>query len=66
MKKIKETLSSRKFIVTLAGVITVIANDYFQLGLNQETVLSVVSMVVGYVLGQGYVDGKKALKGEGK
>jgi hypothetical protein len=58
----KEKLTSRKFLVTLAGVVTVIANDYFELGLNQETVFSVVSMVVGYVVGQGVIDAKKAVK----
>ncbi|WP_419955950.1 hypothetical protein ACN6MT_11415 [Neobacillus niacini] len=66
MDKLKAKLSSRKFLVTLAGVITVIANDYFQLGLNGETVFAVVSMVASYVLGQGYVDGKKVLKGDGQ
>jgi hypothetical protein len=64
MKKLKETLSSRKFLFTVAGVVTVVANDYFNLGLDRETVFAVTTSVVGYVLGQGYVDGKKALKGE--
>jgi hypothetical protein len=57
-------LASRKFIVTVAGVITVVANDYFQLGLEKETVVSVVSLIASYILGQGYVDGKKAVRGE--
>lgn len=64
MKKLKETLSSRKFLITVAGVITVIANDYFNLGLNGESVFAVVSMVASYVIGQGYVDGQKVIKGE--
>ena len=59
----KEKLGSRKFLVTLAGVIVVIGNDYFNLHLNNETVFSIVTMVASYVIGQGYVDGKKV---EGK
>lgn len=55
----KKKLGSRKFLVTLAGVLTVIANDYFDLGLDKDTVFGVVSMVAAYVLGQGYVDAKK-------
>jgi hypothetical protein len=60
----KKKLSSRKFLVTVAGVITVVANDYFNLGLEKETVVSVVTLVASYIVGQGYVDGKKAVKGE--
>jgi hypothetical protein len=58
MRKLKEKLSSRKLLVTVAGVVTVIANDYFGLGLNGESVFAIVSMAASYVLGQGYVDGK--------
>lgn len=55
----KKKLSSRKFLVTLAGVLTVVFNDYFGFGLNGDTVFALVSMIAAYVLGQGYVDGKK-------
>jgi hypothetical protein len=60
----KQKLTSRKFLVTLAGVITVITNDYFELGLNNESVFALVSMVASYVIGQGYVDGKKVVRGD--
>jgi len=62
----REKLSSRKFLVTVAGIITVIGNDYFELGLSKESVFSVVSVIAAYVLGEGYADGKRALKGEDK
>ncbi|SMQ76003.1 hypothetical protein SAMN05444673_2608 [Bacillus sp. OV166] len=62
----KKKLSSRKFLVTIAGVITVVANDYFNLKLDNNTVLSLVSLVAAYVLGQAHVDAKNAHKGEGK
>lgn len=55
-------LASRKLLITLAGVITVIGNDYFGLKLSNDTVFGVVSMIAAYVLGQGYVDGKKEVK----
>lgn len=64
MNTFKEKLSSRKFLVTFAGIITVISNNYFDLKLSQDTVFGVVSMIAAYVLGQGYADGKKAEKGE--
>mgnify|MGYP003574951573 CR=1 FL=1 len=57
-----EKLKSRKFLTTVAGVITVIANDMFDLGLDGETILALVTLVAGYVVGQGYVDGKKVQK----
>jgi hypothetical protein len=53
---------SRKFLTTVAGVITVIANDLFELGLDGDTILALVTLVAGYVVGQGYVDGKKVDK----
>jgi hypothetical protein len=56
---VKAKLGSRKFLVTLAGVVTVIANDYFNLKLDNDTVLAVVSMVAAYVLGQAHVDAQK-------
>lgn len=65
MDTLKEKLGSRKFLVTIAGVITVVANDYFKLGLDKDTVFSMVSMIAAYVLGQAHVDAKKA-QGEGK
>ena len=59
----KKKLASRKFLVTVAGVITVIANDYFDLGLNGDSVFAIVSMVAAYILGEGYVDGKRKENG---
>ncbi|OZM57441.1 hypothetical protein CIB95_08275 [Lottiidibacillus patelloidae] len=58
MDLLKEKLSSRKFIITVAGVITIICNDYYGLGLEKETVLSAIGLMMSYVVGQGYVDGK--------
>jgi hypothetical protein len=56
----KKKLTSRKFLVTLAGVLTVIANDYFGLGLKGDSVFALVSMISAYVLGQSYADSKKS------
>lgn len=59
MNKFKEIITSRKFIVTVSGVIVVVANDYFGLHFEKETVIGIVTMVSSYVLGQSHVDGKK-------
>lgn len=59
MNKFKETITSKKFLVTVSGVIVVIGNDYFGFNLDKETVIGVVTMVSAYVLGQAHVDGKK-------
>lgn len=60
----KKKLGSRKFLITLAGVLTVIINDYFGIGLSGDSVFAIVTLVAGYVLGQGYVDGKKKEEGQ--
>jgi hypothetical protein len=60
--KLKETITSRKFLSTLAGCIVVIGNQYFGMHLNQDTVFGLVMLISTYVIGQGYVDGKKAGK----
>jgi hypothetical protein len=62
MNKLKETLSSRKFLVTVAGIIVVIGNNDFGLHLSNDSVLGVVTMIVSYVLGQSHVDAKKVSK----
>jgi hypothetical protein len=60
----KAKLGSRKFLVTVAGVITVVANNYFDLKLSNDSVLGIVTMIAAYVLGQAHVDAKKSQKGE--
>jgi hypothetical protein len=62
VNKFKQTLTSRKFLMTVAGVIVVIGNDYFGLHLSNETVFGIVTMVASYVLGTAYVDGKNTNK----
>lgn len=55
----RNKLKSRKFIATLAGVLTVIGNEVFNLKLSNESVISIVTLVITYVLGQSHVDSKK-------
>ena len=54
-----EKIKSRKFILVVATALLAIANDGLGLGLDDVTILKVVGIVTGYVLGQGYVDGQK-------
>lgn len=62
MNKLKEMFTSKKFLVTVSGVIVVVSNSYFGMHLSNNSVLGIVTMVVTYVVGQSHVDGKKANK----
>ena len=52
-------LKSKKFLVSVAGVVAVIGNHFF--GIPEQDMLQVTSIVISYVLGQGLADlGKEA------
>lgn len=62
---IKEALTSKKFIVTVASTITAAA---MKIGLEMptETVAAVLTPVIAYLLAQGWADrGKEAAKVQG-
>lgn len=58
-----EKLKSRKLLVAVGGVVLAAANRRWNLGMSEQEVWSVASVVVGYVLGQGAVDVVQALGG---
>ena len=59
----KEKLSSRKFWFALLGAVLPIVAQYFSADLEiQEAMKLSLGVVVAYIFGQGYVDGK-ALEG---
>lgn len=58
MKKFK----SRKFWMAVAAALLVIANEGLDLNLPEDAIMSVVAVVLGYIFGEAYVDGKKASK----
>lgn len=58
MKKFK----SRKFWMAVAAALLVIANEGLDLNLPEDAIMSVVAVVLGYIFGEAYVDGKKVSK----
>jgi hypothetical protein len=51
--------ASRKLWTLLGTALFVILTDVLGLKIEQETYWAIVSLAVSYILGQGYVDGKK-------
>ena len=60
MKKLK----SRKFILTVVMALITIGNDGLGLNLPAESIMTIAGLVVGYVVSQGYVDGKEKEAGK--
>jgi len=57
-----ERLLSRKLLLTLAAIVLVAGSDLLGLGLNDETLSSIVTMVLGLVGAQGLVDTAEAIR----
>lgn len=59
---LKQLLSSKKFIVTVSGfIVTLLAKLKFNI--DPTTMVALVTMIVGYLLSQGWADaGKEAAK----
>ena len=51
MIKINELLKSRRFWVTVSGVVVVVANEGLGLKLSEEQVMLVVTMLASLVVG---------------
>lgn len=49
---------SRKFWMAVVGAGLVIANEGLGLELPTESVMTVAAVVIGYIIGESYVDGK--------
>jgi hypothetical protein len=56
---------SRKFWMTVVTALLIIANEGFELNLPSEAIMTVAGIVVTYILGESFVDGKKVQKSEG-
>lgn len=54
-----EKLKSRKLWVAIITAVLVALNDQLQLGFTQDSLISFVTIAVGYILGQSHVDAKK-------
>ena len=59
---LKQKLTSRKFWMAVASALLVVLNDGLSLGIDADTVLKFVALVLGYVLGEAAVDTARALR----
>jgi hypothetical protein len=58
MKRMNK-LKSRKLWMTIVTALLIVANDGLDLNLPTEAIVTVASVVISYVLGEAYIDGKK-------
>lgn len=58
-----DKFKSRKFWIAIVTAVLLVVNDQFGIGFDEQTVTSVVTVVVGYILGQGAVDAAKVYSG---
>lgn len=52
--------ASRKLWTLIGSALFVILTDIFEVPIDEETYWAVVTLAVSYILGQGYVDAKRA------
>jgi len=51
---------SRKFWMAVVAAVVAVANEGLGLNIPSEAVMTTAGVVVAYILGEAYVDGKKA------
>ena len=54
-----EKLKSRKLWATIASYLVIALNDVLEVGIEKETIFSLVALITGYNAAQGYVDAQK-------
>ena len=59
MTAIKLLLQSRKFLMGVAGVLAVVANDLLGKPISEEQILGVLILFSSIILGIAYEDGNK-------
>lgn len=57
-----ERLKSRKFLLALAAALLIVLNEGLGLGVDPDAYGWIVSVVVAWILGESYIDGKAAKK----
>lgn len=53
---------SRKFWMAVVAALVAIANDGLGLNLPRDAILTVATVVIAYILGEGAVDAARALR----
>ena len=56
MKLIRTLLASKKFVAAIGAALFVLLNETLALGITEETINQVVSVIAAYVVGQGIAD----------
>jgi len=64
MNAIKLLLQSRKFLMGVAGVLTVVANDLLGKPISEDQIMGVLILFSSIILGIAYEDGNKTTGGE--
>jgi len=59
-----DRLKSRKFLMALATALLMILNEGLDLGIPADVYGWIVGVVIAWILGESYVDGKAAGGGE--
>ncbi len=62
MRPFVQRLKSRKFLMALASAIFIILNDGLEMGVPVDVYGWIVGVVVAWILGESYIDGKAAGK----
>ncbi len=62
MRPTLQRLTSRKFIMALASAIFIVLNEGLEMGIPTDAYGWLVGVVVAWILGESYVDGKAAGK----
>ena len=58
MRSWADRLKSRKFLMALATALLMILNEGLELGIPADVYGCIVGVVVAFILGESYVDGK--------
>ena len=56
MDLIRTLLASKKFVAAISAALFVLLNETLALGIDEDTVTQVVTVIAAYVVGQGIAD----------
>ena len=52
-------LKSRKFWMAIIGAVVMLVNGITELNLNATEIVAILVPIIGYILGEAWVDGRK-------
>lgn len=60
--KLESKTLSKKLTLAVTSILSLIVTNWLGFDIDFETIAGVVSIVIAYLLGQSYIDGKKVEK----